>query len=76
MTLDLYAAGKGRDFLIASVPDMVGLDGLGLREGVRVTVRNRYALGGPVLLRVEDTFSVAVGKDIARRIAVLEAGER
>jgi len=54
------------------VPDIGLLQSLGVRAGTQVTVQNRYALGGPVLLRVEGTFSVAVGKDIARQIAVRE----
>ena len=41
--------------------------------GTEVTVKNRYALGGPVLLRVEGAYDLALGKDIARQITVKDA---
>jgi len=72
LTTNLYEARTKCDFQVASVPDIGLLQSLGVRAGTQVTVQNRYALGGPVLLRVEGTFSVAVGKDIARQIAVRE----
>jgi len=69
-TLNLYQAKKTAKLMIISVPDVGLLNSLGLRPGVKVTVQNRFSLGGPVLLRVEDTYSVAVGKDIAKQIGV------
>lgn len=70
VVINLYEAGKGNSYLVDSVPKIGLLENLGLRVGTQVTVQSRYALGGPVLLRVEDTFAVAIGKDIATQIAV------
>ncbi|MCL2169774.1 MAG: ferrous iron transport protein A [Defluviitaleaceae bacterium] len=70
--MNLYQAKKNGTFLIVSVPDIELLSNLGLREGVSAEVKSRYALGGPVLLRVENSFNVALGKDIAIQIGVRE----
>ena len=69
---NLYDAKRNGSFQVASVPNIGLLQNLGLRAGTKVRVQNRYSLGGPVLLRVEDTYSVAIGKDIATQIAVEE----
>ncbi|MCL2545808.1 MAG: ferrous iron transport protein A [Oscillospiraceae bacterium] len=71
--INLYEATKRGTFQVTSVPQIGLLEGMGLRIGTKVTVQNRYALGGPVLLRVEDTYSIALGKDIAQQIAVSRA---
>ena len=71
--VNLYQAKKNGSFKITSVPNIGLLQNLGLRVDTQVTVQGRYALGGPVLLRVEDAFAVAIGKDIATQIAVREA---
>ncbi|MCL2355720.1 MAG: ferrous iron transport protein A [Defluviitaleaceae bacterium] len=68
--MNLYAAGKSGAFRITSVPKISLLEGMGLRRGTNVTVQNRYIFGGPVLLRVEGAYSVAVGKDVAMQIGV------
>ena len=68
--MNLYQADRKMALLVESVPGVELLDGLGLRVGTRVRVQARYAFGGPVLLRVEDSYSVAVGKDIATQIGV------
>jgi len=68
--VNLYEAGKGESFQVDSVPKIGMLENLGLRVGTQVTVQSRYAFGGPVLLRVEGAFAVAIGKDIATQIAV------
>ena len=68
----LYDAKKSGLFTVLSVPDIGLLENLGVREGARISLQNRYALGGPVLLRVEDAYSVALGKDIAKQITVRE----
>ncbi|MCL1863548.1 MAG: ferrous iron transport protein A [Defluviitaleaceae bacterium] len=73
--LNLYKAKKGRGLCVVSVPDIDLLQNLGLREGTNISVKNRYALGGPVLLRVEKSFSVAIGKDIATQISVKETNK-
>ena len=70
--VNLYQAKKCGNFLVASVPQIPLLESMGLRIGTQVTLQNRYALGGPVLLRVEGAYSVALGKDIAQQIAVKE----
>jgi len=70
--VSLYEAKKSGTFQVASVPKIGLLENMGLRIGTKVTVQNRYALGGPVLLRVEGAYSIALGKDIAQQVAVKE----
>jgi len=77
---NLYEASKtksqkNKPLKIVSVPNIALLQGLGLRTNTKVSIHTRYALGGPVLLRVEDTFAVAIGKDIATQIIIEEASK-
>ncbi|MCL2236528.1 MAG: ferrous iron transport protein A [Defluviitaleaceae bacterium] len=74
--INLYEAKKSKAFQVVSVPAVGLLENLGLRTGTRVFIESRYALGGPVLLRVENTFAVALGKDIATQISVKEVAGR
>jgi len=69
---NLYSVSKNKVFRIVSVPDIALLKNLGVYTNREVVVQNRYAFGGPVLLRVQDTYSVALGKDIAKKIEVQE----
>lgn len=71
-TLNLYQASKNGVFRVVSIPEIGLLENLGLRHGTRVVLQNRYSLGGPVLLRVENAFTIAIGKDIATQIEVKE----
>ena len=73
---NLYEAKKNQVFQVASVPNIGLLENLGLRNGTKIVVESRYALGGPVLLRIENAFAVAIGKDIATQIAVREVESR
>ena len=73
LSLSLYKAKKRGTFQVASVPQIQLLENMGLRAGTRITVQNRYGLDGPVLLRVEDSYNIALGKDIAQQISVKEA---
>jgi len=68
--ISLYKAQKNTAFHVTSIPDVCLLQNLGLRKGTKVSVEHRYALGGPVLLNIEDSFCVAIGKDIATQITV------
>jgi len=68
----LYEAKKFGNFQVASVPRIQLLENMGLRVGTKITLQNRYKLGGPVLLKVEGAYSLALGKDIAQQIAVRE----
>jgi len=72
VAISLYEAKKAGIFQIISIPNIGSLENLGLRIGTQVTIQNRYALGGPVLLRVKDAYSLALGKDIAKQVAVRE----
>ena len=71
---NLYEARKKCLFKVTSVPKISLLESLGLRNGTQLKVQTKYGLGGPVLLRVEGAFSVALGKDIATQIGVEEIG--
>jgi len=68
--INLYEAKRNEVFHVVSIPNVGLLQNLGVREGTKIVVQSRYKLGGPVLVRVEDSFAVAVGKDIATQIAV------
>jgi len=70
--INLYQGKKHASFQIASMPQIPLLENMGLHIGTNITLQNRYALGGPVLLRVEEAFSLALGKDIAQQITVNE----
>ena len=70
--INLYEAQKNGMFTVVSVPGIGLLENLGVRIGTSIFLQNRYALGGPVVLRVEDAYSVALGKDIALQITVKE----
>jgi len=70
MLKNLYFAEKNSKLKITSLPSIGLLESMGLRRGTQVKIQNRYSLGGPVLLRVEDAYSVAVGKDVAIQIGV------
>jgi len=72
--VNLYEARKRGTFQVASVPQIKLLESMGLRIGTKVTLENRYVFGGPVLLKIEGAYSVAIGKDIAQQIAVRETG--
>jgi len=67
---NLYEARKHVALTVIALPALSALANLGLRPGTRLCVENRYRLGGPVLLRVEDMYSVAIGKDVAENIEV------
>ncbi|MCL2864448.1 MAG: ferrous iron transport protein A [Lachnospiraceae bacterium] len=73
-TTNLYAAQKNDILEITSVPKIDLLENIGLRSGTRLFIQNRYACGGPLLLRVEEAYNVALGKDIAIQIGVEHAG--
>lgn len=69
-SINLYDAHSTDELQIQSVPQIHLLESLGLTQGTKVKIQNRYALGGPILLRVEDAFAVALGKDVATQITV------
>jgi len=71
--ITLYMAQKNGHFTVMDVPDIDLLENLGVRSGASVSLQNRYAFGGPVVLKIENAYSVAIGKDIASQIIVKEA---
>ena len=71
-TVNLYEVKEKSALQVVSLPGIGLLENLGLRVGTQITLQNRYALGGPVLLRVEGAYSIALGKDIASQITVQE----
>ena len=73
--MNLYEAKKGVNFSVTTVPNIGLLNSLGLRVGTQLSIKNRYPLGGPLLLNIEDAFSIAIGKDIATQIAVKEVAK-
>ena len=75
MTKNLYSADRKGRYLLTVVPAIETLTNLSLRVGTEISVINRYSFGGPVLLRVEGSYTVALGKDIARQIEVMNVTE-
>jgi Fe2+ transport system protein FeoA len=73
MKTHLYAAEKQSAFRVTHVPNIKLLENIGVRRGTNLTVMNRYGMGGPVVIRVENAYSVALGKDIAVQIGVSRA---
>lgn len=69
-SVNLYKANKNAVFQVEVVPDIGLLQNLGVRMGTKIKIMHRYALGGPVLLNIEDSFLIALGKDIASQITV------
>jgi len=72
VTTTLYEVNSNGILQVTSVPDISLLESLGLRTGTQIVILNRYSLGGPVLLRVEGAYSIALGKDIAQQVSVRE----
>jgi len=70
---NLYEANIDEALEVISVPNIRLLKSLGVRCGTKMAIQNRYSFGGPVLLKIEGAYSVAIGKDIATQIAVKEA---
>ena len=70
--IDLYEAAKNKTLQVVKIPDIGLMESLGLRPGTLLTIKNKYGFGGPVLLRIGETFTVAVGKDIAKQVVVKE----
>ena len=73
MLTNLYEANIDEALEVISVPNIRLLKSLGVRCGTKMAIQNRYSFGGPVLLKIEGAYSVAIGKDIATQIAVKEA---
>ena len=69
---NLYEAKISEPFFVVSAPEITLLENLGIRQGMQVSILNRYAFGGPVLLCVDNSYNVALGKDIATLIFVVE----
>ena len=71
MSTNLYHAKLDSTYKVEFVPDIGLLNSLGIRRDVVIRVKNKYDLGGPVLLQI-DTGVVALGKDIAVQIMLQE----
>ncbi|MCL1881890.1 MAG: ferrous iron transport protein A [Oscillospiraceae bacterium] len=67
---NLYQADCGIAYQVVDSPKGL-LENLGIHAGSRVEIKIRYALGGPVLLNVENAYSIAVGKDVAEKVQVV-----
>ena len=68
----LYKVKKLHRYRVVSVPEIAQLNGIGIRVGLNIYIQNHFFLGGPVLLRVDDAYTVALGKGIANQIFVEE----
>ena len=69
---NLYEANLSEPYFVVSAPEITLLENLGIRLGMQVSILNRYSFGGPVLLCVDNAYTVALGKDIATLIFVVE----
>lgn len=70
---NLYQAENGKQYQIDELTDNKLLHSLGIYQGAYVEKINTFAMGGPVLLMV-DQREVAVGKTYALTITVTEKG--
>ena len=70
--ISLYKAEKNSILQIVSIPNVILLEHMGLRNGARIKICNRYIFGGPVVIQVEDTYVLAIGKDVAKHIQVIK----
>jgi len=68
--MNLYKVNQNSEIIIARVPKIALLKSLGICFGTRVKLLNRFPLGGAVVLRVEDAYTVALGKAVAELIEV------
>lgn len=66
---NLYTAENNLTYIVEKTPNMSILTSLGVFEGSKITKKNTYKLGGPVLILIEGR-EVAIGKDLAREISV------
>jgi len=66
----LYKAKTDNIYSVSAVPEVELLRSLGIRAGATLRVICHYPLGGPTLVCVEDSSTVAVGKDIASLVSV------
>ena len=66
----LYEVKDRNNYRVVSLPALQLLENIGLRVGTIVVVLNRYAFGGPLVLRVADAYTIALGKDLALQIVV------
>jgi len=64
--VSLYDMSKNSCCRVVNIPNNTLLDSLGISKDAMIIVQNKYAFGGPVLLKV-DTALVAIGKDIPSR---------
>lgn len=69
-SMNLYKVKKNSIYQVTEVPDEGLLENLGIRVGSEIEVKMRYRLSGPVLLCVEGSYTVALGKDVAKMIKV------
>ncbi|NLM54010.1 MAG: ferrous iron transport protein A [Firmicutes bacterium] len=65
----LYYAQDGRQYVVASAPEVGILKSLGIVENAVIQKKLTYRMGGPVLLKV-DSSEIAIGKDFAEKIEV------
>jgi Fe2+ transport system protein FeoA len=70
--INLYKADRKSELVVINVPDIALLKSLGIRFGTHVRLLYRYCFGGAVVLRIEDAYTVALGKDVAVQVGVEE----
>jgi len=68
--ISLHSAKQGYTYNVSAVPELELLKSLGIRAGASLRVICRYPLGGPTLVCIEDSSTVAVGKDISTLVFV------
>lgn len=67
--MTLYNLNKDNRCRIVSLPDVGLLESLGIRKGLKVCIKNKQPLGGPVILQT-GTRNIAIGRAIASEIVV------
>lgn len=67
--MELYNCEIGYKYRVKKTPNVSILNTLGVYEGGILTKKDKYNLGGPVLLEISGR-EIAIGKDLALLIQV------
>ncbi|NLN14404.1 MAG: ferrous iron transport protein A [Tissierellia bacterium] len=67
--MPIYSLNKDTSCRIVSIPNVSLLESLGIRKGIKVKLKNKQPLGGPVVVQM-GTRNIAIGRDIANQIMV------
>lgn len=71
LSMSLYRLKNKTACVIESMPVLALLNSMGVREGIKLIVKSKQPLGGPMVVQVGNR-NIAIAKDIAESIVVRE----